>query len=38
MDYSFTTSTRSDPLYHNKLRGQIAPKPCFVKMVVVMGY
>jgi hypothetical protein len=30
--------TRSDPLYHKKLRGQIAPKPRFVKMVDLRGY
>ena len=31
-------TTRSDPLYHKKLRGQIAPRPRFVKMVDLKGY
>ena len=31
-------STRSDPLYHKKLRGQIAPKPRFVKLVDLRGH
>ena len=30
-------STRSDPLYHKKLRGQIERKPQFVKMVDLRG-
>jgi len=30
--------TRSDPLYHKKLRGQIAPKPRFDKLIDVRGY
>ena len=32
------TSTRSDPLYHTKLRLQIAPKPRFDKMIDVRAY
>jgi len=32
------TSTRSDPLYHKKLRDQIEPNPRFVKMVDLRGY
>ena len=31
-------STRSDPLYHKRLRGQIAPNPRFVKMVDLRCY
>jgi hypothetical protein len=31
-------STRSDPLYHNKPRGQIAPEHRFFKMVDLGGY
>jgi len=31
-------STRCDPLYHKKLRGQLAPKPRFAKMVDLRGY
>jgi hypothetical protein len=38
VDYSFTRSTRSDPLYHNKPRGQIAPEHRFFKMVDLGGY
>jgi len=30
--------TRSDPLYHEKLMGQIAPKPRFFKMVDLRDY
>jgi hypothetical protein len=33
-----TDTTRSDPLYHKKLRRQTVPKPRFVKMVDLRGY
>jgi hypothetical protein len=37
-DHISYTRTRSDPLYHKKLRGQIAPKPRLLKIVEFGGY
>jgi hypothetical protein len=32
------TSTRCDPLYHKKLRGQIVPRPRFDKLIDLRDY